>query len=262
MILVAGGTGRLGAELVPSLLSAGLPVRVLTRDAARAEHLRELGVEVVVGDVRHPGTLATATSGVATVVSAIHGFAATDGGSPARVDRDGNAALADAAAAGGARIVLLSVLGASPDHPLALFRMKAAAEQHVRTRVREWTILRSASFAEMQLDLLCRTAGAGRSPVVLGRGRNPVNVVSVTDVAAVAVAASHGEFTGRVVDVGGPEDLTLDQLAAAAQRRLGCTGPIRHVPLGVLRALAATQGLPRIPRGRSPRSPLRWTRCR
>jgi NADH dehydrogenase len=254
VILVAGGTGRLGAELVPSLVSAGLPVRVLTRDAARAEHLRAPGVQVVVGDVRHPATLGSATSGVTTVVSAVHGFAATDGGSPARVDRDGNAALVDVAAAVGARVVLLSVLGAAADHPLALFRMKAAAEQCVRTHVRDWTIVRAASFAEMQLDLLCRTAGAGRSPVVLGRGRNPVNVVSVADVAAVAVAAlaapaSHDQFTRRVVDVGGPEDLTLDQLAAAAQRRLGCTGPIRHVPLGVLRALAAAQGLPRIPLG-------------
>jgi NADH dehydrogenase len=251
VILVAGGTGRLGAELIPSLLADGVPVRVLTRNPARAEHLRRLGARIVTGDVRSPATLESATSGVATLVSAIHGFAVSDGGTPARVDRNGNAALIDVADAAGAGIVLLSVLGAAPDHPLALFRMKAAAEHHLRTHAHRWTIVRSASFAELQIDLLCRTAGAAKAPVVLGRGENPINVVSVPDVAtAVAASATGGQFTGRILDVAGPEDLTLEQLAHAARRRLGRTDlPLRHVPRGLLRVLAATERLPRIPLG-------------
>ena len=39
MIVVAGGTGTLGTRLVPRLAEAGLEVRVLTRDPARARHL-------------------------------------------------------------------------------------------------------------------------------------------------------------------------------------------------------------------------------
>ena len=39
MILVAGGTGRLGTLLVNRLVNRHLPVRVLTRQPARAEHL-------------------------------------------------------------------------------------------------------------------------------------------------------------------------------------------------------------------------------
>ena len=38
MIVVAGGTGTLGTRLVPCLAGAGLAVRVLTRDPARAQH--------------------------------------------------------------------------------------------------------------------------------------------------------------------------------------------------------------------------------
>jgi len=250
VILVAGGTGRLGAELVPSLRSAGLPVRILTRDPARAGHLRGLGVEILIGDVRIPATLAAAMSGVATVVSAVHGFAVRDGGTPAGVDRNGNAALVDAAAAVGANIVLLSVLGAAQNHPLALFRMKAAAEHHLRSHTQHWTVVRSASFAELQLELLCRSAGTAGAPVVLGRGENPINVVSVKDVASAVASAVRGDFAGHFLDVGGPEDLTLNELAEAAGRRLGRTGrPLRHVPRGLLRSLAATQRLPRIPLG-------------
>ena len=188
---------------------------------------------------------------MATVVSAIHGFAVSDGGTPARVDRDGNAALVDAAAAAGARVVLLSVLGAAQDHPLALFRMKAAAERHLRTRARRWTIVRSAPFAELQLDLLCRSAPErrrARRPRAGARTRS-TSSPSRTSPTAV-VSATNGDFAGRVLDVAGPEDLTLDELARAARRRLGRTDlPLRHVPRRLLRVLAATQRLPRIPLG-------------
>jgi nucleoside-diphosphate-sugar epimerase len=51
-ILVTGATGRIGSRLVPRLLSPGAGIRILVRDAARAEPLRERGAEVVVGDVR------------------------------------------------------------------------------------------------------------------------------------------------------------------------------------------------------------------
>lgn len=52
------------------------------------------------------------------VISAVHGFA----GSPAAVDRAGNEHLMDAAARAGAAFVLLSVVGASAQHPMELFR--------------------------------------------------------------------------------------------------------------------------------------------
>ena len=52
MIVVAGGTGRLGQRLVPRLVERGVPVRVFTRDASRARGLAQGEFEVFVGDVR------------------------------------------------------------------------------------------------------------------------------------------------------------------------------------------------------------------
>ena len=248
MILVAGGTGRLGSGLVPALRAGGRPVRVLTRDPHRAEPLRQFGVEIVIGDLRDAATLTAAVEGVRTVVSAVHGFARSDGGTPATVDRNGNAALVDAAVRAGADVVLLSVLGAAADHPLELFRMKAAAEEHLRARSGASTVLRCAAFVELHVDVLTKTAGRRRAPTVLGRGDNPLNVVCVEDVVRAVLAAVQGEFAGRTVDVGGPDDVTMNQLAGAVRRRLGRTDRrIRHVPRGVLRAVAATDRLPRVP---------------
>ena len=70
--------------------------------------------------------------GVATVVSAVQGFAGPGRVTPESVDRAGNVHLIDAAEAAGADVVLMSVVGASADSPMELFRAKYAAEQHLR----------------------------------------------------------------------------------------------------------------------------------
>jgi uncharacterized protein YbjT (DUF2867 family) len=236
VILVAGGTGRLGTALVERLVARGEPVRVLTRDAARAAHLP--AVEVAVGDVRRPGDLAPAMAGVSAVVSAVHGFDGR-GVTPASVDRDGNGCLVDAAATVGAHVVLVSVLGASPTHPLELFRMKAAAELRLRQSGLPWTVVRAGAFLELHRDLMRRTAGRSGRPLVFGRGETPVAFAAVGDVAAaVDRAVSDPTCRGTVIEVTSAV-LTLNQLSAGLEVEIGegARRP-RHVPRPVLRALA------------------------
>ena len=242
MILVAGGTGRLGSLVVAGLIGLGEPVRVLTRDEKRAEPLGPL-VDVVVGDVREPASLAAAVSGVRTVVSAVQGFAGPGRGTPQSVDRDGNAHLVAAAETVGADVVLLSVVGASPSHPMELFRMKAEAENNLEASEVAWTIVRSGPFLELYLELLRQTGAKSGRPLVFGAGDNPINFVPVGDVAAAVVAAALDPAErGNTVEVKGQQNWTLNELAAQVQKELGTTGKSpRHVPRAVLRALAATR---------------------
>src|SRR5437588_7386064 len=182
MIAVAGGTGRLGTLVVKRLAALGLGVRVLTRDPNRARHLSVWAPEVVSCDVRDRASVQLALSGVTTVVSAVHGFAGPGRVTPASVDRDGNANLVDGAAAAGADVVLMSVVGASPNNPMELFRAKYAAEEHLRASGVRWTIVRATAFVELWADIMTK-------PLVFGRGDNPINFVSVDDVAAVVARA-------------------------------------------------------------------------
>jgi NADH dehydrogenase len=242
MILIAGGTGRLGGELVGLLTAEGRDVRVLTRDPARAAHLS--GVEVVVGDVRRPADLGPAMAQVETVVSAIHGFMAWGRG-PAAVDRDGNAHLVDAAATVGAHVVLMSGLDVASTHPMDLFRMKAAAEQQLRAADVPWTIVRAGAFLELYEELIRRTTGRSGRPLIFGRGDNPIVFSRVAEVAAaVHRAISDPDCRGRIIEVPGPT-MTMNELAAGVTARQGAVGPApRHVPRPVLRLLAAAHGTP------------------
>jgi uncharacterized protein YbjT (DUF2867 family) len=237
MILVAGGTGTLGSRVVRLLAERGEAVRVLARDPARAGQLPGT-VQVLTGDVRDPATLPRAAAGCTTVISAIHGLVGPGRPSPESVDRDGNRALIQAAAAAGTEhLVLVSVLGAAPDHPMSLHRAKHAAEQALQRSGLAWTIIRPAPFLETWVGIIgAKLAGNGPA-LVFGPGRNPISFVSAGDVAAVVDLAVHDRsLRGRCLEVAGPEQLSFTQLANRLVAASGGSGRVRHVPLPLLRA--------------------------
>jgi uncharacterized protein YbjT (DUF2867 family) len=256
-VLVAGGTGRLGTMVVAALARRNVEVRVMTRDRQRAAAEPAAHVETVVGDVRDPASLAAAVAGVEVVVSAVHGFAGPGGVSPASVDRDGNFHLIQAARAAGADMVLMSVVGAAPDSPMELFRMKYAAEAELLASDVPATIVRATAFLELWIELLRRTAGRTNRPLVFGRGRNPINFVSVRDVAALVEQVITDPATrGQRFQLGGPDDLTLDQLAGLVAAHSGVARSPRHLPRAVLHAMANSVGRIRPELGRQARAAL------
>ena len=95
-ILVAGGTGRLGTNIVRLLLQRGLKGRAHARSQPSCP-IRGYGVEIAEGDLRDQDAVRRAVAGAQTVVSAVKGFAGTKDGSPATIDRDGNRNLIQAA---------------------------------------------------------------------------------------------------------------------------------------------------------------------
>ncbi len=67
LALVTGGTGFIGSHLVETLIRRGSPVRCLVRSPERTQLLRELGAEIVVGDLDRPDSLDEATRGASVV---------------------------------------------------------------------------------------------------------------------------------------------------------------------------------------------------
>jgi uncharacterized protein YbjT (DUF2867 family) len=204
MILVAGGTGTLGSRLVPRQLARGMSVRILTRDPVRVSRPAAPNLDVAEGDVRDAASVRRAMKGVHTVISAVHGLVGPRGVSPASVDRDGNTNLIDAAVEAGADVVLMSIVGASAEHPVDLFRMKHAAGAHLRGSGVPWTIVRPTAYFETWIGVLEQTARRSGRPLVFGRGDNPVNFVSAGDVAALLeLVITDPSTRGRTLEIGG-----------------------------------------------------------
>jgi uncharacterized protein YbjT (DUF2867 family) len=237
-VLIAGGTGRLGTVLVRDLVGRGCDVRVLTRNAERARHLQNCA-EIVLGDVRQPESLPRAVAGTDVIVSAVQGFAGPGRVSPQSVDHKGNANLIAATVSAGAQMVLVSVVGARPDSPMELFRCKWAAEERLRHSAVPWTIVRATAFVELWAEIM-------RKPIVFGQGDNPINFVSVRDVAgAVRCAVLDRAMRSQIIEIGGLENLTFNELALLLQLIRRQPGKIHHVPRPLLRTLALAHRQPR-----------------
>lgn len=245
MILVAGGTGRLGTRVVELLLARGLPVRVLTRDRSRARHLAGAQVEIVEGDVGDLNAARRAVTGARTVVSAIQGFAGTRDASPATVDRDGNRNLIHAAReANVEHFVLTSVKDAAPDHPMDLMRMKHAAEQDLKASGLAWTIIRPTAYMETWCEVLGRPLLEKGKTQVFGNGRNPINWVSASDVARfIELAILDPGLRREVIDVGGPENLSMSEFVDVFRKEARVSGKVGSIPPLAMRLTAIAMSL-------------------
>jgi uncharacterized protein YbjT (DUF2867 family) len=236
VILVAGATGNLGPAVVELLAAHDRRVRILTRNPARARGRFAKEVELATGDVCVPSSLTQALTGVETVVSAVTGFG-PGGGGPMAVDMQGNVNLITAAEAANIHhFVLISMHGARPDHPLELYRAKFYAEERLRKSRLAWTIVRPTVFMELWAGIVGDSLTKSGKATVFGRGDNPINLVSVRDVARfVELAVSEPRLQGVTMDVGGPENLTLNDVVEILAASSGRKAAARHVPLTAMR---------------------------
>ena len=239
MILVAGGTGNLGIELVPYLGAQGIPVRVFTRDPDRARQRLGETPQFAQGDARNPQMLGAALEGVEAVVSAITGFGPGAPG-PRAVDYEGNLNLIKAAeAAGVPRFVLVSMYGASADHSMELARMKYHAEEALRASRLDWVIVRPNPFMELWAEIVGGPIIKDGKATVFGRGDNPINFNSAKDVARlIEVALFDPDLSRTILAVGGPENLTFNQLVGQIERAAGRKAVVKHIPVPMMRLLS------------------------
>jgi uncharacterized protein YbjT (DUF2867 family) len=240
MILIVGASGRLGSIVAELLLAQGKAVRAMSRTPLSLAHLKQQGAEVVSGDLRDPASLLRACQGTEQVLAAAHALDGKGDNNPHAVDDAGNRHLIDAAKAAGVQhFVFLSILGASPDAPLEFFRIKYRTEEYLRASGLNFTILRPSAFMDLWAQLIGQPILEQGKTTIFGRGNNPINFVAVEDVARfVCIAFEDPRAGNQVIEVGGLENLTLNQVAEVFEHASGYQAKKRHVPLPVMRALS------------------------
>jgi NADH dehydrogenase len=88
-------------------------------------------------------------------------------------------------------------------------------------------------------ELLGKSILGGKPAIILGSGARPMNFVAVRDVATVAVRAlTDPTVRNTIIEIGGPENLTRNEVAELYARMSGRSLRVRHIPVGALRVLA------------------------
>ena len=238
MILVAGGTGRLGRALVPMLVAAGHQVRVMARGSSQPfPDTADDGVEHLRGDLASEADCREAVAGCSAVVFAASGFGIKDS-DPRTVDRDGAIRLTRAAAAAQVEhMVMMSMHGAAADGAIEFLRCKAAAENAVRTSGMDWTVIRTGPLLEQRLETMAAPLESKGKVLMFGSGSAPVTFTAVPDAAALVVRAlSDAALRNRVLEWGS-QTLTANELADALLSRAG-HGSVQRIPAPAGRVLS------------------------
>ncbi len=246
-VLVAGGTGFIGSHVVRRLLEHGHRVAVMTRGAARSKVPD--GVELRTGDVKDPASLEKAMAGVEVVINAVQ-FPNHPVENPRKgytyMEVDGNGTanqVAAAKAAGVKRFIYVSGAGTRQGQGAPWFQAKLKAEGAVKSSGLAWTIFQpSWVYGPEDRSLNKFVTFARLLPVVpvIGDGKTRVQPVLVDDLAEV-VAASVNEprAVGKVYEVGGPQELTMDEIIQTMLRVMGRRRPLLHNPAWLMKIATA-----------------------
>ncbi len=240
-VSVFGGTGFLGRRVVQRLTAEGMTVRVAVRHADRARSaLRAAGLDRVTvfgADVRDQAAVATA------VVDAVSAYVETTGVTFGAVHERGAETLArEAAAAGIARFVLVSGIGADPESASPYIRARGRGERAVERSFPGATIVRPSAMFGPGDALFGTLAHLARLLPVLpliGDGHTRLQPVYVEDVAeAVARILADPGAAGRTYELAGPTVYTLRELFSIALRIMGRRRLIVPVPFAVAQVQA------------------------
>jgi NADH dehydrogenase len=233
MILVTGGTGFVGRDVVRTLRTRGLPARLLVRHPGKARKLfPDPGIELAQGDVRNAASLESALEGVSAVIHLVGIISERRQASFETMHTQATWNVVTAMQrAGVTRLVHMSALGTRPHARSRYHQTKWDAEEIVRASGLAWTIFRPsivygpqdhfvnlfATLASWPMDLLQLY-----SLPLLGSGESKLQPIAVDQVSHAFVSAlSDGRSVGQTLDLCGPEAVSFRVLMETICQTLG-----------------------------------------
>jgi uncharacterized protein YbjT (DUF2867 family) len=222
MILVTGGTGRIGGNVVRMLRQAAADVRCLVRMGSEYFWLNDTGASYFFGDLREPLSLRRAARGCDFVVH-VAGLRLESTENHHEVTTlQGTLNLIEACKEEGvSHVVMVSCIGAGSDLPVASFDCLGKAEAALQASGLSYSILRPGPLLD-DLGELVRKAASGEKASLWTQGEGPVRPLTSRDVAVYAIASlDHPAMRGQIVPLCGQEESTATELLQQMSEHAG-----------------------------------------
>jgi NADH dehydrogenase len=244
-VFLTGATGFVGKHMLERLLAEGHAVRALVRDPKNASALARPSVELVAGDVAEGTGLDPGMQGSDAVIHLVGIIVEKGKNTFENVHHVGTRNVVEAAKRTGIkRFVQMSAVGVRADGVAAYQTTKWKGEEEVRRSGIPFCILRPSlifgqgdGFVTQMMETM-RSAPLFRP--VPGNGKPKFRPISIDDVTACFVRALTAEAaTNQTVELGGADELTLNEVLAEIARCAGVRKPAVHIPLPLMFAGAA-----------------------
>ena len=237
-ILVIGGTGTLGRQIVKQALDEGYSVRCLVRDFRRSAFLKDWGAELVYGDLSIPSTLPLALKGIKIVIDSAT-IRSTSNYTSETIDWKGKLALIEASKLVGIKkFIYFSVLNASKNPSIPLLDLKVRMENELAKSGLNYTVFQCSGFFQGLISQYALPVLESET-IWLPGDSEPIAYLDTQDAAkAVVQTLTNSDYDRKVFSLIGEKFWTPQEIIQLCERLSGKTAKISYIPVilfGILR---------------------------
>ena len=246
MILVTGGTGFVGSNIVRLLVKKGQKVRCLVRESSPRNVLDGLDVEFCTGDILVPDTLKETLQDIDTVIHLVGIIKEIGGATFERIHTEGTKNVLEAARnAEIKKYIHMSALGTRSGGLSRYHKTKWLAEEAVRNSGLKYVILRPSIICGADDELvntfakMIRQTFITRIIPVIGKGESRMQPIYVGDVAHCFVEAAINEnISNKTYEIGGPDAISFNEILDTIMKVMQKARFKIHLPMSMFKPLA------------------------
>nr|YP_009497730.1 hypothetical protein ycf39 [Acanthoceras zachariasii]AWT40443.1 hypothetical protein ycf39 [Acanthoceras zachariasii] len=241
-LLVIGGTGTLGRQIVLQALTKGYQVRCLVRNFRRANFLKEWGAELVYGDLSIPETIPPCLQGITAVIDASTSRP-SDVDALKIVDWDGKIALIEASkAANIKRFIFCSTQNLEQFSNIPLMNIKQGIEIKLKQSTIPYTIFRLTGFYQGLIEQYAIPI-LENLPIWITNENTCVSYMDTQDIAKFCLKSLQLPQTiNKTFFLGGPKGWVSSEIIRLCEQLAGQSAKVNQIPIFILKTVSQLFG--------------------
>jgi uncharacterized protein YbjT (DUF2867 family) len=241
-LLVIGGTGTLGRQVVLQALTKGYQVRCLVRNFRKASFLKEWGAELVYGDLSRPETIPPCFKGITAVIDASTSRA-TEQDSLRKVDWEGKLCLIEAAkVANIQRFIFFSAQNVEQFETIPLMKVKNGIEIKLKESGIPYTTFRLTGFYQGLIEQYAIPI-LENLPIWVTNENTYVSYMDTQDIAKFCLRALQiPQTANQTFLLSGSKGWVSSEIINLCEQLAGQEAKVQRVPLFVLKSVSSFFG--------------------
>jgi len=237
-LLIIGGTGTLGRQIVLQALTKGYKVRCLVRNFRKASFLKEWGVELVYGDLSRPETIPPCLKGITAIID-VSTSRPDEFESLKKVDWDGKLYLIEAAkAAKIKRFLFFSAQNAEQFQNIPLMKLKSGIEKKLKQSNIPYTIFRLTGFYQGLIEQYAIPI-LENLPIWVTNEKTYISYMDTQDIAKFCLRSLQIPKTiNQTFFLSGLKDWVSSEIINLCEQLAGQKAKIQKIPLFLLKLVS------------------------
>jgi len=241
-LLIIGGTGTLGRQIVLQALTKGYQVRCLVRNFRKASFLKEWGAELVYGDLTRPETIPPCLKGITAVIDASTSRA-TELDSLKKVDWEGKLCLIEAAkVANIQRFIFFSAQNVEQFESIPLMKVKNGIEIKLKESGIPYTTFRLTGFYQGLIEQYAIPI-LENLPIWVTNENTYISYMDTQDIAKFCLRSLQIPQTkNQTFLLSGSKGWVSSEIISLCEQLAGQEAKVQRVPLFLLKAVSSFFG--------------------